>query len=162
MGFAIANCIQAGWTRQDPFCSAGSDDGLLNMTASNSASGWPIRRPSTTWALPNPDTLSDRLKNIRFEKATARGTCMRHCVHTDSTDWPTMLPEANGIMNNRRNAALSYVSPADLLDAFQDGDTAVVNKALSTLPLHPAPVVTPLGLTKRCQNGVAPAAPRCS
>ena len=44
-----------------------------------------------------------------------------------------MLPEANGIMNNRRNAALSYVSPADLLDAFQDGDTAVVNKALSSL-----------------------------
>ena len=36
-------------------------------------------------------------------------------------------------MNNRKNAAISYVSPADLLDAFQDGDAAVVDKALSSL-----------------------------
>ena len=29
----------------------------------------------------------------------------------DSSDWPTMLPEVNAIMNNRKNAALEYVRP---------------------------------------------------
>ena len=63
----------------------------------------------------------------------ARGVLRRMYKAYDSTDWPTMLPEANSIMNNRKNAALSYVSPADLLDAFQDGDAALVDKSMGSL-----------------------------
>ena len=44
-----------------------------------------------------------------------------------------MLPEVNGIMNNRKNAALGYVSPSDLLDAFEEDDTETVEKATDTM-----------------------------
>jgi hypothetical protein len=86
-----------------------------------------IRHEHGVASRPNSQALAEGAVGI------ARGVLRRMYKAYNSTDWPTMLPEANGIMNNRRNAALSYVSPADLLDAFQDGDTAVVDKAMSSL-----------------------------
>ena len=44
-----------------------------------------------------------------------------------------ILPEVNGIMNNRKNAALGYVSPSDLLDAFEEDDAETVDKATDTM-----------------------------
>ena len=76
---------------------------------------------------PNSQALAEGAVGI------ARGVLRRMYKAYDSSDWPTMLPEANSIMNNRKNAALDYVSPSDLLDAFQDNDTAIINKALGSL-----------------------------
>jgi hypothetical protein len=86
-----------------------------------------IRHEHGVASRPNSQALAEGAVGI------ARGVLRRMYKAYDSTDWPTMLPEANAIMNNRKNAALSYVSPADLLDAFQDNDTAVIDKALSSL-----------------------------
>ena len=109
---------QAGWTRQDPFCSAGSDDGLLNMTASNSASGWPIRRPSTTWALPNPEILSGRLKNFRLEKASApRAGHAALCTALASArrGWPRGLACGEQFLRKRlRGAEFTSLRVGDL------------------------------------------------
>jgi hypothetical protein len=76
---------------------------------------------------PNSQALAEGAVGI------ARGVLRRMYKAYDSSDWPTMLPEANSIMNNRKNAALDYVSPSDLLDAFQDNDTTIINKALGSL-----------------------------
>jgi hypothetical protein len=48
---------------------------------------------------PNSQALAEGAVGI------ARGVLRRMYKAYDSSDWPTMLPEANAIMNNRKNAA---------------------------------------------------------
>ena len=76
---------------------------------------------------PNSQALAEGAVGI------LRGVLRRMFRAYDSSDWPTMLAEANGIMNNRKNAALGYQSPADVLDGFQDNDEEVVERATDAL-----------------------------
>ena len=76
---------------------------------------------------PNSQALAEGAVGI------LRGVLRRMFRAYDSSDWPSMLQEAGAIMNQRKNAALAYTAPADLVDAFQDGDQAVVDRAMAAL-----------------------------
>jgi hypothetical protein len=55
---------------------------------------------------PNSQALAEGAVGIaRMCKAYDSCVLRRMYKAYDSSDWPTMLPEANAIMNNRKNAA---------------------------------------------------------
>ena len=62
-----------------------------------------------------------------------RGVARRTLRNRDTSDWPALLPEMNAMLNNRKNAAIGYTAPADLLQAFDDGDETVIDAALQTM-----------------------------